>query len=79
MIILCADFNALSVDNAVELNKAEVEGMLQCVIQIIIQYIDFVCIHADPDVIDDTMEVNTTETGERVGQLYMFFQSRKAC
>ena len=71
---VCVDFNDLSADPAVdlELNKAEVAGMLECVIQVIIQYIDFVCIHADPDVIDDTMEVNTTETGECVGQLYMF-------
>ena len=76
MTVVCVGFNDLSVDAAVELNKAVVAGMLQRVIQVIIQYIDFVCIHADPDVTDDTMEVNTTETGERVGQLYRF-QSRK--
>ena len=68
----CARVSTSAADTAIEVNKAEVTGMLQCVIQVIRQYMDFVCIDADPDVIDDTMEVNATETGEHVGQLYMF-------
>ena len=72
MTVLCVDFNDVFADAAVELNKAEVAGMLQCVIQVIIQLMNFVCIYADPAIIKDTIEVNTTETGEHVGQLYMY-------